>query len=389
MSSRPAIPADIVRRIMIEAGHRCAVCGTSCPLEKAHIVPWSKGNDHSAANLICLCANCHETADREPWDRKTFEEYKRNPWVNRQYGNATTARNQKRKLVQVTLDLSKAEFDETEQEWLRHGLASFLDISPKQVEVVSVKEGSVKIMLSMPKTAAERLQAADRRHAQVALQPLRVLDIAPAGEEIVVTSEGQGYRPEITSPPDVAARPSNIWDTLITDLLPRLLRFGIARGLPTDEVSEAVSAVLVQVHDEVGVDTTPDQLWSLAVVEMRRQVLDWYVKTRRERLRAELETPRITESQPFGSIVEQYKSSAVDAIVDLPEPTRSCLVDHYFRELSHDDIARKYAISRPAVRHHISRGLRRVREVVGHPAAESQEEHASTPHKSVAIDRIS
>ena len=40
--NRPEIPATIKMEVMIESGHRCAVCGTPCPLERAHIIPWSK-----------------------------------------------------------------------------------------------------------------------------------------------------------------------------------------------------------------------------------------------------------------------------------------------------------------------------------------------------------
>jgi formylglycine-generating enzyme required for sulfatase activity len=88
MSKRPAIPAEIARRILIESGHRCAVCGASCPLERAHIIPWHKSKEHKAEDLICLCANCHQRADHEKWGVKTFREYKRNPWILRQYEKA-------------------------------------------------------------------------------------------------------------------------------------------------------------------------------------------------------------------------------------------------------------------------------------------------------------
>ena len=82
-NNRPAIPMDVQRAVFVEAGHRCACCGVPFPLERAHIVPWSQSEDHSAGNLLCLCANCHEMADRG-WDRETFFAYKRRPWVNRQ-----------------------------------------------------------------------------------------------------------------------------------------------------------------------------------------------------------------------------------------------------------------------------------------------------------------
>jgi HNH endonuclease len=84
--NRQAIPAEVERAVLIEAGHRCAVCGIPTPLERAHIVPWRDRKEHTAANLICLCANCHERSHKESWGQKTLREYKQHPWVYRQYG---------------------------------------------------------------------------------------------------------------------------------------------------------------------------------------------------------------------------------------------------------------------------------------------------------------
>jgi len=81
--NRPAIPADVERQVLIDAGHRCAVCGCELPLERAHIIAWSQSKDHSAANLLCLCANCHGRADTEGWGAATLREYKQRPWVIR------------------------------------------------------------------------------------------------------------------------------------------------------------------------------------------------------------------------------------------------------------------------------------------------------------------
>lgn len=57
MPNRPAIPTDIAREVMLESGHRCAVCGLPCALDKAHIIPWSKVREHTIENLVCLCAS--------------------------------------------------------------------------------------------------------------------------------------------------------------------------------------------------------------------------------------------------------------------------------------------------------------------------------------------
>lgn len=76
---RPPIPADIKRRVLVEAGHRCAI--PTCryiETELHHIVPWSQCKAHEYDNLIALCANCHRRADRGEIDRKALLLYKFN-----------------------------------------------------------------------------------------------------------------------------------------------------------------------------------------------------------------------------------------------------------------------------------------------------------------------
>ena len=84
-SDRPRIPADVERQILIESGHRCAVCGEQFPLDRAHIIPWRDSHEHRAEDLICLCANCHRRADSEKWSHRTLREHKQRPWVLRRF----------------------------------------------------------------------------------------------------------------------------------------------------------------------------------------------------------------------------------------------------------------------------------------------------------------
>ncbi len=79
MDKRPAIPAEIRRAILIEAGHRCAVkrCNETQSLEIHHIVPWNKCKKHEYKNLIALCPTCHRRADKGDMDRKSILAYKK------------------------------------------------------------------------------------------------------------------------------------------------------------------------------------------------------------------------------------------------------------------------------------------------------------------------
>ncbi len=76
---RSIIPAELRRRVLVEAGHRCAI--PTCRYIEAdihHIVPWAQCHAHDYHNLIALCPNCHRRADRGEIDRKSLLLYKAN-----------------------------------------------------------------------------------------------------------------------------------------------------------------------------------------------------------------------------------------------------------------------------------------------------------------------
>lgn len=77
--NRPPIPTELRRRVLVEAGHRCAI--PTCrhiEVEVHHIVPWSSCQKHEYDNLIALCPNCHARADRGDIDKKSLHLYKLN-----------------------------------------------------------------------------------------------------------------------------------------------------------------------------------------------------------------------------------------------------------------------------------------------------------------------
>lgn len=80
MSGRPPIPAELRRRVLVEAGHRCAI--PTCryiDIDVHHIVPWETCQKHEYANLIALCPNCHRRAHKaNEIDRKSLYHYKAN-----------------------------------------------------------------------------------------------------------------------------------------------------------------------------------------------------------------------------------------------------------------------------------------------------------------------
>lgn len=74
---RPAIPTQIRRDVLVEAGHRCAIATCRYPdVDIHHIVPWETCKRHDFDNLIALCPNCHRRADAGEIDRKSLRIYK-------------------------------------------------------------------------------------------------------------------------------------------------------------------------------------------------------------------------------------------------------------------------------------------------------------------------
>lgn len=78
MERRPPVPPELRRKILVEAGHRCAIptCRNT-EIEVAHIIPWAQVKEHTYENLIALCPICHKRADDGKIDRKSLYMYKR------------------------------------------------------------------------------------------------------------------------------------------------------------------------------------------------------------------------------------------------------------------------------------------------------------------------
>ncbi len=76
-NGRPALPAALKRRVLLECGHRCSIHTCRHPeVDIHHIVPWSICKEHRFENLIAVCPNCHRRADRNEIDLKSLYVYK-------------------------------------------------------------------------------------------------------------------------------------------------------------------------------------------------------------------------------------------------------------------------------------------------------------------------
>jgi type I restriction enzyme R subunit len=181
MSPRPQISTDIQRKLLIECGHRCCVCGEHVSLEKAHIVPWSATKDHSAENLLVLCSLCHTRSHDEKWDQKTLKEYKTLPWVARYKGVPSDFG--PKQLLTLKLDTTKEDFEKN-KERLLVAIAAVIDASPKDVLTVSVKQGSILLTVAVPAVGAARLLHSEEAQSklQALLDPIKLLGIEQGAE---------------------------------------------------------------------------------------------------------------------------------------------------------------------------------------------------------------
>ena len=75
---RTNIPAETRRRVLIEAGYRCAVptCRTILAIDLHHLTEVSEGGGNDETNLIALCPNCHALYHRKTIDREALFAWK-------------------------------------------------------------------------------------------------------------------------------------------------------------------------------------------------------------------------------------------------------------------------------------------------------------------------
>ncbi len=163
MVNRSRIPIEIAREVLIGSGHRCAVCGEGCPLERAHIIPWRESKEHKVEDLICLCANCHARADKEKWGEKTLREYKKKPWIVRRFEDTVPITNPVQEVELTIGELEITQYGESHKRLLQYALAAFLNISPEVVRITEVKKGSVKVTVELPAKDANSLIKAYKR----------------------------------------------------------------------------------------------------------------------------------------------------------------------------------------------------------------------------------
>jgi type I restriction enzyme, R subunit len=191
VTNRPAIPTAVQRDILFEARHRCAVCCEPTPLERAHVRPWRKSKDHSAANLIALCANCHERADNEHWGEEYLSRYKKTPCALAAHAMPVMTAEQ-RAIVDLVISAEPDSMTEVQRLRFVSMMAAYAGAQLGDIRLLSVTQAnSSRIKLDVPAGAARKIAAGFEQRdpmLQAFLEDFEVLRVE------VVAATGEGAR---------------------------------------------------------------------------------------------------------------------------------------------------------------------------------------------------
>lgn len=196
MSNRPAIPIEIQREVLFEARHHCAVCCTPTPLERAHIRPWSKSKDHSASNLIALCANCHTRADTEHWGEEYLRRYKKTPCVLAADAPPVVTAEQQA-IIDMVISSDPETMTGKQRARFVSMVAAYAGARVGEIQLISVSQAnSSRIQLKMPKSSAAKLIEGFARHDPLLTEFLE--DFVLLGVEAEPPMQERGFRTKTT-----------------------------------------------------------------------------------------------------------------------------------------------------------------------------------------------
>lgn len=167
MSDRPQIPRNVELELLFECRYRCACDCEPVSLEKAHIIPWCETRDHSFANLIVLCSNCHTRSHTDKWPESQLRKFKQNPCALERDRMPPMSPEQ-RVMIDMILAREPNALNERQRQQLVYRLAAVVDIQVEAMRLVDLTPSSSSLVrLEMPRIAAERLieafQAEDPR----------------------------------------------------------------------------------------------------------------------------------------------------------------------------------------------------------------------------------
>jgi RNA polymerase sigma factor (sigma-70 family) len=354
-------------------------------LERAHIVPWHKSKEHRQEDLICLCANCHERADKEGWGEKVLREYKQRPWVSRQHTSPSLG---PRLRVQIVIDKAFSDFDEHDADIFRHALASFLQVSPSSIRIVEQNEGSVRLIVELPEQAADLLVHAYQNEdpeldAHLRLHPIRevvpVRNLGDSKAQVLAHPEvfrsGERY---ISGGRLTALAENTVVPALVDEYEDRFreifntyygpVSYYFSRaGFPRDEARDLAQETFLNVYRGLGAfrstETFETWLFKIArnVTRNAHRVRSAVKHQGKSGQQVELSVPSLggeslgsLDLDPLDEVIERERKQLLrDAISELPPRMKSALVMRLYSDMRYQDIAAVLGISIGTVKAHL------------------------------------
>lgn len=148
-----------------------------------------------------MCPNCHDQADREEWGEKTLQDYKKKPWVLRRFGNSETTKQTSRIVLVIEKENEGEAFAENEKLFTLSALTGFLQISPYDLKIRRVEEGSIKLTIELPsEDAVSLLKHYDNVTPNLAqfLTPYRLVAVQAVPVYELVPNTSHFERPEMS-----------------------------------------------------------------------------------------------------------------------------------------------------------------------------------------------
>lgn len=352
---RPEIPAEVQREVLTQAGHRCAVCGESCPLERAHIIPWRKSKSHSADNLICLCANCHQRADNEHWGVKTLRIYKERPWILRKEPHANRART--RQIVTVRMDVPFESFDETQQRLFIYSLSGFLGEPPDNIQILQIERGSTIVTIELSAKGASMIARSvrDQDPALCAIlkgpQPRREPGLR---KRVLCTDESR----TITHVHGRLATPTTLVEEIFDIHYERLVRLALLRGATVQEANDIVQSAFVEFLSHKSLDSAKS-LYKTVELKLADVCRERRRATRSTSRYAKRERQQVTDrTAAFGELALNVVRQA---LLSLPPDQREVLTLKYYLNTSIREMSLLLGLSPRVVRAQLRRALAALR----------------------------
>ena len=137
------------------------------PLQRAHIRRWSESQDHSASNLVALCANCHSRADNEKWGANFLKRYKKNPCALAAHLPPAVTAEQKA-IIDIVVNSEPESMTENQRLRFVSMIAAYAGVHIGEIQLHSVSRANSSLLrLSAPKTAGKKLAVGFEQHDPV------------------------------------------------------------------------------------------------------------------------------------------------------------------------------------------------------------------------------